>query len=180
MRSPGPAGPATAPARGPDHTRLASQLPAVYQEDEGSFAQVDAYLGLADELNHAVVEHLEDLLTALGPDATLRWPGDLAGHRAGTPAAPRAPRPLHAAVAPAWHAAWLPQLVLPVVRPARRRPALPARALQGTGCRPDRRGVHGDPLRPDERPGAQHRRPVDGEGLRRLGAARGGRRLRAA
>jgi len=77
MRSPWPAGPSTAPARGPDHTRLASQLPAVYQEDEASFAQVDAYLGLADELSHAVVEHLEDLLTALGPDATLRWPADL-------------------------------------------------------------------------------------------------------
>ena len=63
--------------RSPDYTRLASQLPAVYQDDQVSFAQVDAYLGLADELNHAVVERLEDLMLALGPDATLRWPAEL-------------------------------------------------------------------------------------------------------
>ncbi|MFI7480972.1 hypothetical protein ACH9EU_01010 [Kocuria sp. M1R5S2] len=63
--------------RSPDHTRLSAQLPAVYQEDAVSFAQVDAYLGLADELSHAVVERLEDLLTGLGPDAVLRWPTDL-------------------------------------------------------------------------------------------------------
>jgi hypothetical protein len=74
MRSPLPP---TAPARGPDHTRLATSLPAVYQEDERSFAQVDAFLGLADELSHAVIERLEDALTILGPDATLRWPADL-------------------------------------------------------------------------------------------------------
>lgn len=63
--------------RSPDYTRLSAQLPAVYQEDAVSFAQVDAYLGLADELNHAVVERLEDLALAVGPDATLRWPADL-------------------------------------------------------------------------------------------------------
>lgn len=74
MRNPGPT---TTSARGPDHTRLAQQLPAVYQEDERSFAQVDTYLGLADELSHAVIERLEDLLMYLGPDATLRWPPDL-------------------------------------------------------------------------------------------------------
>lgn len=74
MRSPFPP---TAPARGPDHTRLATSLPAVYQEDARSFAQVDAFLGLADELSHAVIERLEDALTTLGPDATLRWPADL-------------------------------------------------------------------------------------------------------
>lgn len=63
--------------RSPDYTRIASQLPAVYQDDQASYAQVDAYLGLADELNHAVVERLEDLMLSLGPDATLRWPADL-------------------------------------------------------------------------------------------------------
>lgn len=63
--------------RSPDYTRLAAQLPPVYQEDIASFAQIDAYLGLADELNHAVVEHVEDLLSALGPDAVLRWPTDV-------------------------------------------------------------------------------------------------------
>src|SRR5262245_44612101 len=66
--------------RSPDYTRLAAQLPAVYQDDALSFAQVDAFLGLADELNHAIVERLEDLLFALGPDATLRWPAELEFH----------------------------------------------------------------------------------------------------
>jgi hypothetical protein len=63
--------------RSPDYTRLSAQLPALYQEDAVSFAQVDAYLGLADELSHAVVERLEDLLMLVGPDAVLRWPTDL-------------------------------------------------------------------------------------------------------
>ncbi|MFG2825021.1 hypothetical protein ACGFX4_37025 [Kitasatospora sp. NPDC048365] len=63
--------------RSPDYTRLSAQLPAAYQEATASFAQVDAYLGLADELNRAIVERLEDLLPALGPDAPLRWPTDL-------------------------------------------------------------------------------------------------------
>ncbi|MBO3741806.1 hypothetical protein [Actinoplanes flavus] len=63
--------------RSPDYTRLAAQLPAVYQEDAASFAQVDAYLGLADELNHAIVERLEDLPLTFGPDAVLRWPAGL-------------------------------------------------------------------------------------------------------
>jgi hypothetical protein len=63
--------------RSPDYTRLAAQLPAVYQEDQQSYAQLDAFLGLADELNRAIVERLEDLLTGLGPDAVLRWPADV-------------------------------------------------------------------------------------------------------
>ena len=63
--------------RGPDWTRLATQLPPTYQEDAESFAQVDAYLGLADELGRAVVERLEELLTDVGPDAVLRWPADV-------------------------------------------------------------------------------------------------------
>lgn len=60
-----------------DYTRLAQHLPAVYADDAASFAQVDAFLGLADELNHAYVERLEDLALVLGPDAALRWPPDL-------------------------------------------------------------------------------------------------------
>jgi hypothetical protein len=63
--------------RSPDYTRLAQQLPALYQDDAPSFAQVDAFLGLADELDHAHVERLEDLGLALSPDAMLRWPVEL-------------------------------------------------------------------------------------------------------
>ncbi len=62
---------------GADYTRLAQLLPAVYQDDAASFAQVDAFLGLADELDHAYLERLEDLGLVLGPDAALRWPADL-------------------------------------------------------------------------------------------------------
>ena len=60
-----------------DYTRLAQYLPAVYQDDAASFAQIDAFLGLADELNHAYLERLDDLSLVLGPDAALRWPTDL-------------------------------------------------------------------------------------------------------
>ena len=63
--------------RSADYTRLAQYLPAVYSDDATSFAQIDAFLGLADELNHAYLERLEDLALTLGPDATLRWPADL-------------------------------------------------------------------------------------------------------
>ncbi|MCX2183923.1 hypothetical protein KV205_25815 [Streptomyces sp. SKN60] len=60
-----------------DYTRIASLLPPVYQEDALSFAQLDAFLGLVDELNHAYLERLEDLGLVLGPDAALRWPAGL-------------------------------------------------------------------------------------------------------
>jgi hypothetical protein len=63
--------------RSADWTRLSAQLPAAYQDDAESFAQVDAFLGLVDELGRAVVERLDDLASALGPDAVLRWPTDL-------------------------------------------------------------------------------------------------------
>jgi hypothetical protein len=63
--------------RSPDYTRLAQQLPALYQDDAPSFAQLDAFLGLADELGHAHVERLEDLGLAVSPDAMLRWPAEL-------------------------------------------------------------------------------------------------------
>lgn len=63
--------------RSADYTRLAQYLPAVYSDDAASFAQIDAFLGLVDELNHAYLERLEDLALTLGPDAALRWPTDL-------------------------------------------------------------------------------------------------------
>jgi hypothetical protein len=63
--------------RSADYTRLALQLPASYQEDPVSWVQVDAYLGLVDELNHAYLERLEDLTLTFGPDAILRWPEPL-------------------------------------------------------------------------------------------------------
>ena len=63
--------------RSPDFTATSTLLPPVYQEQAASFAQVDAYLGLADELARAQVEALEDLLAVTGPDAALRWPTHL-------------------------------------------------------------------------------------------------------
>lgn len=63
--------------RSADYTRLAQYLPAVYADDAASFVQVDAFLGLVDELNHAYLERLEDHALTLGPDAALRWPVDL-------------------------------------------------------------------------------------------------------
>ena len=63
--------------RSPDFTRTAATLPALYQDDAPSFAQVDAYLGLADDLAEAVVAQLEGLSFALGPDAAATWPHDL-------------------------------------------------------------------------------------------------------
>ncbi|KRB37863.1 hypothetical protein [Microbacterium sp. Root180] len=63
--------------RSPDYTRLAQQLPSLYQEEPGSFSQLDAYLGLADELNEAIAAGLEDASLTHGPDAALRWPASL-------------------------------------------------------------------------------------------------------
>lgn len=63
--------------RSADYTRIAQQLPPVYQEDAVSFAQVDAFLGLVDELNHAHVQRLEDLCLSVSPDALLRWPAEV-------------------------------------------------------------------------------------------------------
>lgn len=63
--------------RSPDFTATSALLPPVYQEEVASFAQVDAYLGLVDELARARVEFLEDLPAVLGPDAALRWPTEL-------------------------------------------------------------------------------------------------------
>lgn len=61
----------------PDYTPLAHELPAVYQEDVASFAQVAGYLGLADDLLRAYVDELDDLTTWLSPLATGMWPPGL-------------------------------------------------------------------------------------------------------
>jgi hypothetical protein len=60
-----------------DYTRLPAHLPAIYADDAGSFAQVESYLGLVDDLGRAYVERLDELATWLSPDAVALWPGDV-------------------------------------------------------------------------------------------------------
>lgn len=58
-----------------DYRPLSEGLPAVYQDDQESFAQLDSFLGLVDELNRAHLRRAADLRTWLSPDApTLRPP----------------------------------------------------------------------------------------------------------
>lgn len=69
----------------PDYLPLALELPAVYQDDQASFAQLDSFLGLVDTL---LRDHLTDLDEAerwLGPDGLTMWPPGLAADA--TPAA---------------------------------------------------------------------------------------------
>lgn len=61
----------------PDYLPLALSLPAVYQEDQASFAQLDSYLGLADDLLRGAVGLLEDAEAWLSPEATAAWPPGL-------------------------------------------------------------------------------------------------------
>lgn len=61
----------------PDYLPLAFDLPEVYQEDGRSFAQVDSYLGLADELAREYLERLDELGTWLSPLAPELWPPGL-------------------------------------------------------------------------------------------------------
>lgn len=63
--------------RSADYTRTAATLPALYQDDAASFAQVDAFLGLADDLAESMVATIEELASLMGPDAVLRWPHDV-------------------------------------------------------------------------------------------------------
>ncbi|WP_297084451.1 hypothetical protein [uncultured Demequina sp.] len=60
-----------------DYSRISSHLPAVYQEQESSFAQVDGYLELMDDGVRAAIGALDDAGLAHGPDAALRWPAGL-------------------------------------------------------------------------------------------------------
>lgn len=62
----------------PDYLPLALDLPAVYEEDQASFDQLESFLGLIDAL---LRDHLTDLDTAerwLGPDGLAMWPPGLA------------------------------------------------------------------------------------------------------
>ena len=60
----------------PAYLPLAAHLPAIYADDPASYAQVESYLSLVDELNRAYVERLAELATWLSPEATALWPGD--------------------------------------------------------------------------------------------------------
>lgn len=62
----------------PDYTPLARDLPAVYQEDAASFAQVESFLGLTDQLQRSYVDTLDELTAWLSPLATGMWPPGLA------------------------------------------------------------------------------------------------------
>ena len=70
--------------RAPDHRTIASQLPAIYEEDPGSHAQVAGYLGLFDDLDRAYLAQLDDLTTWLSPEAqSVQPPGLAAGEETG-------------------------------------------------------------------------------------------------
>jgi hypothetical protein len=60
-----------------DYTALAEELPDVYREDAESFAQVESYLGLADQVQRDYVAALDDLTAWLSPLATGMWPPGL-------------------------------------------------------------------------------------------------------
>ncbi len=61
----------------PDYTPVAQELPDVYQDDAASFAQLASYLGLADTVQRAYVDALDELTTWLSPLATGMWPPGL-------------------------------------------------------------------------------------------------------
>lgn len=61
----------------PDYTPVALELPDVYQDDAASFAQIASFLGLADEVQRAYVEALDQLTAWLSPLAADVWPGGL-------------------------------------------------------------------------------------------------------
>jgi hypothetical protein len=54
--------------RPPAYTPIVEHLPAVYQDDAASFAQVSGYLGLLDELLRDAVLTLDDALLWLSPE----------------------------------------------------------------------------------------------------------------
>ena len=60
----------------PEYRPVADDLPPVYAEDAASFAQVESFLSLADDLNRAYVARLDELTTWLSPDALGSWPAD--------------------------------------------------------------------------------------------------------
>ncbi|BCB91045.1 hypothetical protein [Phytohabitans suffuscus] len=86
----------------PDYLPLALHLPAVYQEDQESFAQLDSYLGLADDLARAALSTMEDVEHWLSPEGGSLWPPGLPLD-AGAPAVLEAYRALYDELA-AWFA----------------------------------------------------------------------------
>ena len=60
-----------------EYTPIAAHLPAVYQEDAESFAQVSGYLGLVDELLRESVLTIDDLLLWLSPQMRALHPPGL-------------------------------------------------------------------------------------------------------
>jgi len=65
------------PERVPRYRPVAEHLPAVYQSDADSWAQVRAYLALVDALNRSALAALEDLPLWLSPDARALHPPGL-------------------------------------------------------------------------------------------------------
>lgn len=59
-----------------EHVPLAQELPAVYQADATSFAQLDGYLGLVDEVLRTCAEELAELGSWLSPAGQV-WPPGL-------------------------------------------------------------------------------------------------------
>ena len=60
-----------------DYVALAQELPAVYQDDPASFAQLDGYLGMVDEVLRSYAEEVADLPSWLSPAASV-WPPGVA------------------------------------------------------------------------------------------------------
>lgn len=61
----------------PDYLPLALGLPAVYQDDQVAFAQLDSYLDLADTLLRSGLIALDDAETWLTPESLDHWPSAL-------------------------------------------------------------------------------------------------------
>lgn len=58
------------------YTPIAEGLPAVFRDDADSFAQIDSYLGLVDDLHREYIACLEELGAWLSPAASV-WPPGL-------------------------------------------------------------------------------------------------------
>lgn len=58
----------------PDYLPLALGLPAVYRDDQESFAQLESFLGIVDDLDLAQLQRVDDLPAWLSPAAPSSWP----------------------------------------------------------------------------------------------------------
>lgn len=58
----------------PDYLPLALDLPAIYRDDQASFAQLDSYLALIDTLLRDDLADLFDIELWLSPDGLTMWP----------------------------------------------------------------------------------------------------------